>query len=275
MFRNNLLRSCWKPGLSQDEVQHILAVWEKKLVESMHRWLHPEIWMGFRIWHHRTQPRAQVEAAWAKMYIRFVSPMFNRWRSHARIESLGPFLYARMLHMKLRAWRLETHFHRKAHLISLLVPFGRLRRRIDFLRGLQLYLRSLRHKGLRAAYNTWTQEAESRRGKELMAMQTIKSWQSGLRRAYNQWRGLRDAAVRMRYMVVRWRQYELYRLWRRWSLTFMKETHRARSAVLRWLESTLSRAFNTWGGASRRRARKLRLASRAAAAFCSRWVVRA
>ena len=38
LFRNNLLRSCWKPGLSADEVQFILTQWEKKLVHSMHQW---------------------------------------------------------------------------------------------------------------------------------------------------------------------------------------------------------------------------------------------
>ena len=33
LFRNNLLRSCWKPGLTSDEVQHVLSLWERKLVE--------------------------------------------------------------------------------------------------------------------------------------------------------------------------------------------------------------------------------------------------
>lgn len=33
LFRNNLLRSCWKPGLTSDEVQHVLTLWERKLVE--------------------------------------------------------------------------------------------------------------------------------------------------------------------------------------------------------------------------------------------------
>ena len=33
LFRNNLLRSCWKPGLNSEEVQHVLTLWERKLVE--------------------------------------------------------------------------------------------------------------------------------------------------------------------------------------------------------------------------------------------------
>ena len=33
LFRNNLLRSCWKPGLTSEEVQHVLTLWERKLVE--------------------------------------------------------------------------------------------------------------------------------------------------------------------------------------------------------------------------------------------------
>jgi hypothetical protein len=38
LFRNNLLRSCWRPGLNAEVVQHILQQQERKLVEALHRW---------------------------------------------------------------------------------------------------------------------------------------------------------------------------------------------------------------------------------------------
>ena len=50
LFRNNLLRSCWKPGLSAEAVQHVLTIWEIKLVEVLHRWVHPEKWEGLKRW---------------------------------------------------------------------------------------------------------------------------------------------------------------------------------------------------------------------------------
>lgn len=46
-------RSCWKPGLKNEEVQHVITLWERKLVEVMHRWTHPEIWVGWKHWKRR------------------------------------------------------------------------------------------------------------------------------------------------------------------------------------------------------------------------------
>ena len=54
MSRGGAQRSCWKPQLKNDEVQHILTLWERKLVEVMHRWTHPELWIAYRMWKRRT-----------------------------------------------------------------------------------------------------------------------------------------------------------------------------------------------------------------------------
>ena len=102
LFRNNLLRSCWKPGLSAIQVQHILTQWERRLVEAMHVWLHNDLWLGFKTWNHSTWPRATIFAMRRRLLTRYVGPCFNRWRSTSRIEALGPFLYARLMLGKVR-----------------------------------------------------------------------------------------------------------------------------------------------------------------------------
>ena len=272
LFRNNLLRSCWKPGLSQDEVQHILARWEHKLIESMHRWLHPEIWAGFRVWHHRTWPRSLLENARARFFVRFVRPALNRWRSHSRILALGPFLYARLLHVHLRTWRLEAAFLRRAHMCNLLFGFARLRRGVDLERGLRMYMRSLKHRTLRRAFNSWEEERRLQRERIESTMQTIMGWQFGLRRALNTWKGLREAMEEIRLVALRWHQYSIYRLWRRWSITYMRTIFTLRAALTRWLEAALTRCLNTWSAITRARLGNLRLARKACAAFSLRHV---
>jgi hypothetical protein len=133
LFRNNLLRSCWKPGLSAVEVQHILTQWERRLVEAMHVWLHNDLWLGFKTWNHSTWPRATISAMRRRLLTRYVGPCFNRWRSTSRIEALGPFLYARLMLGKFRLWRHTAS--RKAHLLN-------------------LGLRGLKNRGMRQAYIT-------------------------------------------------------------------------------------------------------------------------
>ena len=260
LFRNNLLRSCWKPGLSQGEVQHILAMWERKLVESMHRWLHPDIWAGFRIWRYRTWPRSLLVNARARLYVRFIQPMLNRWRSHSRIQALAPFLRARLFHVHLRRWRLEAAFMRRTHLACLLFSFARMQRGVESARGLGVYMHALHDRRLRRAFNTWSDDTEQRRHVEDEIVRTIRSWQSGLRRALNTWCGLREAMEEVRLVAIRWAQYSIYRLWRRWSITYMRDVHSLRSAVRRWLETSLTKCVNTWAGKTRVIVRNLRLA---------------
>ena len=131
LFRNNLLRSCWKPGLAADEVQYILAQWERKLVEAMHRWLHPEIWAAFRVWNHRTWPRALILQVRRRKVLRYVRPSLIRWRSVSRILSLGTFLRGRILLPRLHHWRAMAGFDRRRDYASMHFAFNRLRRGPD------------------------------------------------------------------------------------------------------------------------------------------------
>ena len=253
LFRNNLVRSCWKPGLSEDEVHYILAQWEKKLIEAMHRWLHPELWSGFQVWQHRTEPNTMLRHARARLFIRWVMPCLNRWRSHSRILALGPFLYSRLLLVKMRMWRLEVAFQRSAYFAARYFPFRWLRRAIDAQRVLNIFLRSLRRRSLRFAYNTWCDDWVKTRRAEQLLVDTIRSWQSGLRRALNTWKGARARAEEMHLVAVRWRQHSIYRLLTRWARWCEGAIFYLRASLTRWLEGALSRAFNTWARTAGRR----------------------
>ena len=102
----------------------------------MHRWLHPEIWAGFRKWKRRTWRLPKLTAAARLLWFRRAAPALKRWRSSSRILALGPFMYARLLVGHLRVWRVEAAFHRRRRAARLLFPFRRFCVYIDRLRDL-------------------------------------------------------------------------------------------------------------------------------------------
>ena len=123
LFRNNLLRSCWKPGLAPDEVQAVLTLWESRLVEIMHRWLHPELWHGFGRWRQRMWRWPWISAVARKVWFRRAAPVLRQWRSRSRIRALGPFLLARVLIGWVRTWRFEAAFRCKVNAVYIYFPF--------------------------------------------------------------------------------------------------------------------------------------------------------
>ena len=80
LFRNNLLRSCWKPGLTSDEVQHVLTLWERKLVEVMHRWKHPDLWLAAGKWKRRTWRMDLIAMMQRKGELQRLQLGLTRWR---------------------------------------------------------------------------------------------------------------------------------------------------------------------------------------------------
>ena len=268
LFRNNLLRSCWKPGLAADEVQYILAQWERKLVEAMHRWLHPEIWAAFRVWNHRTWPRALILQVRRRKVLRYVRPSLIRWRSVSRILSLGTFLRGRILLPRLHHWRAMAGFDRRRDYASMHFAFNRLRRGLTKRHGLLLYIRALRHKSVRTALTTWLAVWVEQRSAEETAIATLTSWlHGGLRRALNTWKSLRAAAEERRLIILRWSQHSIYRLWKRWAGGYLRRVERFKASFARWTRTGYGRAFNTWKVRAAERRHGLRVLVQGVAGF--------
>lgn len=267
LFRNNLLRSCWKPGLSADEVQHILTRWERKLVECMHHLLHPKLFAAFRVWHHGTWPTTRIREMRRRKLGSIGAPALRTWRSAARIRALRPFLYARLSLGRFRHWRAHAAHRRRRRAIYLLFPFRRLQAYTAYRHELAMYLRGLLHSSARKALLTWQANLADEYDVEQSKIAVVLAWRSPTRRALNTWMAAVHEAHALELVMRRWSQYSLYRLWRRWSVTFVKRMSVLRSAVMRWNHQALTQGYMTWLTATRTRAHALHVLTRGVASF--------
>jgi hypothetical protein len=93
----------------------------------------------------------------------------------------------------------------------------------------------------------------------------VQGWRGGLRQALNAWKTLRELVARRKVAALRWVNYKIFRLWRRWSVVFMGRMRRLQASVKRWSGSTITRAVNTWSARASARISSLQALSRAVA----------
>ena len=92
----------------------------------------------------------------------------------------------------------------------------------------------------------WRDAAVEAKAIEVRKIATIRSWMSPMRPALNSWIARVDELARLRLHALRWSQYGVYRLWRRWSVTFMEKIGRLKAAMIRWTKAQYARGFNMW-----------------------------
>ena len=125
LFRNNLLRSCWKPGLTSDEVQHVLTLWERKLVEVMHRWKHPDLWLAAGKWKRRTWRMDLISVMQKKCALQKQQAGLTKWRRWALCQG-NPVLKGRG-RRAIRRWHRVALMTGSISMCRLKSPFARMK----------------------------------------------------------------------------------------------------------------------------------------------------
>jgi len=255
LFRNNLLRSCWKPGLRNEEVQHILTLWERKLVEVLHRWTHPEIWIGLKRWKRRTWKldRLMYIIARARCYHERIA--WDKWRTHGGLLSIPPKSNRNRIRLKFRLWSEATqqekaqffrHWARRGESRA----FNTLRDAARLARLKLMAAFRLRRMGVVKAFIAWDAMACDALARRATARGAFASLAGGkLRQALNSWLGVWAEAgahrQKVREALLEMQGKGCNAAWRCWAdaarLAQLKLT-----AALRLRRMGVVKAFNAW-----------------------------
>ena len=248
LFRNNLLRSCWKPGLTSDEVQHVLTLWERKLVEVMHRWKHPDLWVGWGKWKRRTWRMDLIAMMQRKVELQRLQIGITRWRRWQLCRS-HPMLKGKA-RRAIRRWHRVALITGSVSKCRLRAPFARLKaatregslRRRRLLRAVQ----SFRNRAVVTAYNTWEAHLRAAYERRRSMRATLSGWMGGTRCAFNTWRRQHEAMSPAKVVAARWLNATMYAFFRRWSTDYQEFLLRLRSALGHWLNRSMARGLNSW-----------------------------
>mmetsp|Transcript_229 Transcript_229/g.681 ORF Transcript_229/g.681 Transcript_229/m.681 type:complete len:2260 (-) Transcript_229:168-6947(-) len=251
LFRNNLLRSCWKAGMKTEEVQHILTIWERKLVEVLHRWTHPEIWIGVKRWKRRTWKldRLQYILARARCYHeRFA---WRRWRANGRIASLASKAKRHRVRQNFQLWHARRNDVNRMQLLLLRAHFQRLAWRLAFKlqkkRLLQMAGMSFLSHEQRRALALWESLAGKKRAIEArMARMRIKFVHAIANAAFHFWRDFYcRKVVRASSALAHWKRCGESK-----AINMLKERTRTaalkRTAAVRMRNASALKALHTW-----------------------------
>ena len=223
LFRNNLLRSCWKPGLTSEEVQHVLTLWERKLVEVMHRWMHPDLWLAARKWKRRTWRLDLIVVMLKSVQQRQIALGFRSWRSW-RLTHCHPLL-------KARGRRVMKRWHQMALLSKSIVscrlksPFAQLKQRTAAgllrRRRMRKAIYTFRFRGVVTGFNTWEGRVRAVKENRERMRATLRGWTGGLRRTFNTWRNQFDKMGPIKQVAARWLHATMYAMFRYWSADYL------------------------------------------------------
>ena len=107
-FQSALLQKVQRPDLHAHEVDELLLFWQGRLVETLHRWLHPGIWRSIEAWKAATlaaRERHRAASFTKRLWLRRCRPALRWWRSQSRILAIGrPFLKSRLLFHAMHTW---------------------------------------------------------------------------------------------------------------------------------------------------------------------------
>jgi protein SFI1 len=251
LFRNNLLRSCWKAGMKTEEVQHILTSWERKLVEVMHRWTHPELWISVKRWKLRTWKldRLQYILTRARCYHeRFA---WKRWRANGRIASLVFRAERHCTRQKFRQWIATSNEFHSLQLLLVRAHFQRLARRL----AVKLQKKRLLHVAAmgfllhqqRCALNLWKSLVGKKRAIEArMASMRVKFVHAIANAAFHFWRDFcTRKVVRAKSALSHWKRRGESK-----AVNMFKERARMtalkRRAAVRMRNAAALRGLSTW-----------------------------
>ena len=225
-FRNNLLKSCWKPGLRNEEVQAILTLAERKLVEVIHRWTHPGIWIAYKLWKRRTWKldRLQFIIMRARHYKE--RKAWDHWRKLAKLRTIHPFVDQQRMLRKLRLWHRKALKLKALHCSKKAAPFKQLKERTLHMANRKRLLRKAAA-GFKArddvrAYNKWCEASRRQHAAAARTAVSLSSWARGSeKRAVNQWRAMHAALEPVRLVYSRWMSATMYACCRRWALEYV------------------------------------------------------
>ena len=206
LFRQQLVAAVWRP--SSDEMHAALAAWEAKLVDTLHHWRHPELWMGFARWRadaraclqlqlaartHLAAARAPLRAAATRR--RRARRQWDRW-----VVEHEPQHWRRALRDAVAAWadylraRHDNHgaslHHEERALCAAWAAWADYRRReVQRQRALLASMRA----ALAEALEAWRQWRKLHRAESDRRRRALLTW-----RAAGQGRGMRTACPRAR-----------------------------------------------------------------------------
>jgi protein SFI1 len=251
LFRNNLLRSCWKAGMKTEQVQHILTIWERKLVEVMHRWTHPEIWIGLKHWKRRTWNLDRLQYILVRARCYHERSAWGRWRANARIASLASKAKRHRVKYHFQLWNARRQYVHLMQLILLRAHFQRLARRLasKLQRKRVLHMAGMifLSRQQRRALNLWKSLVGKKRAIEArMASMRAKFIHAGANAAFHFWRGCDNTrAVRTKSALAHWQRRGESR-----AVNMFKATARMaalkRTAAVRMRSASALRGLNTW-----------------------------
>ena len=127
LFRNNMLRSCWKPGHSTEKVQRLLNAWEARVLEVLHLLIHPMLYKLFARWRRRGWSLRKFGRLRERSLLWLQRRALKQLRSHARIETLRPFLDEQRLQFLFARWRASHAERRRLLSPAMLYPFRQVR----------------------------------------------------------------------------------------------------------------------------------------------------
>jgi len=194
-FRNNLLKSCWKPGLRNEEVQRILTLAERKLVEVIHRWTHPGIWIAYKLWKRRTWKldRLQFIIMRARHYKE--RKAWEHWTKMTKLRTLHPFVDQQRMQRKLRLWHRKAMKLKALHCSSKAAPFKQFKERTLHMANRKRLLRKaaagFKSRDDARAFNKWCEVSQRRHTAAARSSVSLSSWARGSeKRAINQWHAI-------------------------------------------------------------------------------------
>ena len=122
-FRNNLLQKCLKPGRSSAQIQRALNAWESRVLEVLHLLIHPVLWKLLHRWRRRGWSLQAFHSMRDGSHLETLRRALKRLRSHARVETLRPFLDEQRLKRRFADWCATILVLSRVEGTSLLFPF--------------------------------------------------------------------------------------------------------------------------------------------------------